>query len=63
MEKNMVGVFMSIEKLNTTVGLGKKNVNKENVLITLSEIESVVDMRVNKLLQLIKNKKISNEMV
>lgn len=59
----MVGVFMSIEKLYTTVGLEKRNVNKENVLMTLSEIEGVVDMKVNKLLQLIKNKKVSNEMV
>ena len=46
----MVGVFMSIEKLYTTVGLEKRNVNKENVLMTLSEIEGVVDMKVNKLL-------------
>ncbi|CAL6029528.1 Outer_dynein arm-docking complex subunit 2 [Hexamita inflata] len=63
MEKNMVGVFTQIEKLYQASGLDKVNVNKENVLMVLSEVEGVVDQKVNKLLQLIKKKKIGADMI
>lgn len=50
MSNQMVGVFGNIEKLNQVAGLEQQNINGENVLLVLSEIEGVIDGRVNKLL-------------
>jgi hypothetical protein len=38
-------------------------VTSENVLGVLSEIETIVDSKVNRLLQIIKKKKVSNDLV
>lgn len=50
MSNQMVGVFGNIEKLNSVAGLETQNINSENVLMVLSEVEGVIDQKVNKLL-------------